>query len=86
MTREIIESFGSDVLHHAPYSPDLAPSDFYLFLYLKHSLGGKYFSDNEEVEVVVSFWLSYQTADFFEEGIKNSSDKFINKIRNYEEK
>ncbi|GFT11356.1 hypothetical protein TNCV_1144361 [Trichonephila clavipes] len=40
-TENLIESFGLEVLDHAPYSPDLAPSNFHLFLYLKHSLGGK---------------------------------------------
>ncbi|GFX26467.1 uncharacterized protein TNCV_950651 [Trichonephila clavipes] len=47
-TRELIESFGWEVLDHAPYNPNLSPRDFYLFRYLKHSLGGKRFSDNEE--------------------------------------
>ncbi|GFT77637.1 uncharacterized protein TNCV_3146221 [Trichonephila clavipes] len=29
-TRELIESFGWEVLDYEPYSPNLAPSDFYL--------------------------------------------------------
>ncbi|GFX66910.1 uncharacterized protein TNCV_999491 [Trichonephila clavipes] len=33
-TRELIESFGWEVLDHTPYSSDLAPSDFLLFRYL----------------------------------------------------
>ncbi|GFW44742.1 hypothetical protein TNCV_4482871 [Trichonephila clavipes] len=44
-TRELMESFGTEVLDHAPYSPDLVQSDFNLFRYIKHSLGGKCFSD-----------------------------------------
>ncbi|GFV65052.1 hypothetical protein TNCV_4670831 [Trichonephila clavipes] len=39
--------------------------------YLKHSLGGKRFSDNEEVKDVMNSWLSDQAADFFEEGFQN---------------
>jgi histone-lysine N-methyltransferase SETMAR len=31
------------VLHHAPYSPDLSPCDFFLFPKLKHSLKGTHF-------------------------------------------
>ncbi|GFX44179.1 mariner Mos1 transposase [Trichonephila clavipes] len=46
-TRELIESLGWEVLDHAPYSPELSPSDFHLLRYIKHSLGGKRFSDNE---------------------------------------
>ncbi|GFU16391.1 hypothetical protein TNCV_835801 [Trichonephila clavipes] len=45
-----IEAFGWEVLDHAPYSPDFAPSDIHLFRSLKHNLGGKRFSDNEEVK------------------------------------
>jgi histone-lysine N-methyltransferase SETMAR len=32
-----------EVLDHPPYSPDLAPSDFYLFGPLKHHLSGNIF-------------------------------------------
>ncbi|GFX95216.1 histone-lysine N-methyltransferase SETMAR [Trichonephila clavipes] len=59
----------SNLLDHAPYNPDLAPSDFHLFRYLKH--GAKRFSDNEEVKAAVNSWLSDQAVDFFEEGFQN---------------
>ncbi|GFX47541.1 uncharacterized protein TNCV_3015601 [Trichonephila clavipes] len=48
--------------------PDLALSTFHLFQFLKHSLGGKCFSDNEEVKVAVNSCLFDQTA---EEGFQN---------------
>ncbi|GFT10076.1 hypothetical protein TNCV_1115191 [Trichonephila clavipes] len=51
---DLIESFGWEVLDHVPCNPYLAPSDFNLFWYLKHSLGGKRFSDNEEVKAAVN--------------------------------
>ncbi|GFU67289.1 uncharacterized protein TNCV_3556151 [Trichonephila clavipes] len=57
-TRELIQSFGWEVLNHAPYSPDLAPREFHLFQYLIYSLGGKPFSDNEEMKAAVNSWLS----------------------------
>ncbi|GFW34325.1 mariner Mos1 transposase [Trichonephila clavipes] len=68
--RELLKYFGWEVLDHAPYSPDLAPSGFSLLRYLKHSLGEKRFSDNEEVKLVVNSWLSDQVADLFERGFK----------------
>ncbi|KAG8247946.1 Zinc finger and BTB domain-containing protein 41 [Homalodisca vitripennis] len=37
-------------LEHPPYSPDLAPSDFHLFRYLKEFLGGKRFDTDDEKE------------------------------------
>lgn len=43
----------------ATYSPDLAPSEYFLFPNLKICLGGKRFTNKEEVESV--------TDDYFEE-------------------
>jgi transposase len=37
------------VLHHAPYSPDLAPCDCFLFPKLKHSLKGTHFQSIEDI-------------------------------------
>ena len=36
-----------EILPHPPYSPDLAPSDYFLFPNMKTWLGGKRFSSNE---------------------------------------
>ncbi|KYN28021.1 Presenilins-associated rhomboid-like protein, mitochondrial [Trachymyrmex cornetzi] len=40
---------------HPPYSPDLAPSDYYLFPNLKRWLQGKRFRSNEEVIAEIEF-------------------------------
>jgi histone-lysine N-methyltransferase SETMAR len=40
-TKALLEKFGWDLISHPPYSPDLAPSDYHLFLNLKKHLGGK---------------------------------------------
>ncbi|UYV84051.1 hypothetical protein LAZ67_X000979 [Cordylochernes scorpioides] len=39
---------GFELLPHAPYSPDIAPSDFNLFTHLKRSLSGIHFRSDEE--------------------------------------
>ncbi|GFU76657.1 uncharacterized protein TNCV_3833001 [Trichonephila clavipes] len=65
--RELIKSFGWEFLDHTPYSPYLAQSEFDLFRYPKHSLGGKRVSDNEEVEKAINSWLSDQVADYVED-------------------
>ena len=39
-----------ELLPHPPYSPDLAPSDYYLFGNLKKWFSGQRFTSNEEVE------------------------------------
>ena len=38
-----------EILAHPAYSPDLAPSDFYLFGYLKEKAKGKKFCDENEI-------------------------------------
>jgi transposase len=43
--REFLASKQITVLEHPPYSPDLAPSDFFLFLKIKEILKGRHFDD-----------------------------------------
>ncbi|GFY10141.1 histone-lysine N-methyltransferase SETMAR [Trichonephila clavipes] len=51
-TQNLIRSFGWEQIDHPLYSPDLAPSDFHLFRYLKEFLGGKRFDTADEVKEV----------------------------------
>jgi hypothetical protein len=39
-----IEELGFTLMPQPPYSPDLAPCDFFLFSYLKQHLEGKHFA------------------------------------------
>ncbi|PNF31849.1 hypothetical protein B7P43_G08910 [Cryptotermes secundus] len=57
-------------LTHLPYSPDSAPSDFYLFGRLKSDLQGMRFVDNDAVIQTVREWIRRQPQDFFEKGIR----------------
>ena len=38
-----------ELLRHPPYSPDLAPSEYFLYPNLKKLLGGKRFYSNDEI-------------------------------------
>jgi len=50
---------GYEILPHPPYSPDLAPSDFFLFPTLKSSLRGRRFdTDNSVIAVTEDFFSS----------------------------
>ena len=44
-------------IYHPPYSPDLAPSDYHLFLELKRQLKGLHFSYDMEVIAAAETWL-----------------------------
>jgi histone-lysine N-methyltransferase SETMAR len=53
-TQDLIATFGWEQFDHAPYSPDLAPSDFHVFLHLKNFLGGWRFHDDKEIKEAVN--------------------------------
>ena len=46
---EFIDSAGLRNAPHPPYSPDLAPSDFYLFGYLKNKMKGESFPSADDL-------------------------------------
>jgi hypothetical protein len=47
-TRAVLEHFNWELFDHPPYGPDLDPSDYHLFTYLKNWLGSQCFNSNEE--------------------------------------
>ena len=60
-----IEHAGLTLLQHPPYSPDLAPSDYYLFRHLKKHLRGKSFTGVEDLQRAVEEFFGNCTPDFF---------------------
>ena len=49
-----------------PYSPELAPSNFHLFLHLKKHLAEKKLDDDDEVQKEVMTWFKGQEADLYD--------------------
>ena len=54
---------------HPPYSPDLAPSDYYLFGPMKEGSRGKHYTSDEEVKIAAMKSLKEQSTEFYEAGI-----------------
>jgi len=52
--REFLAKKSFPVLPHPPYSPDLAPCDFYLFPKLKSKLKGHHFRTMENIQKIVT--------------------------------
>ena len=48
-----IERNGYELIPQPAYSPDLAPSDYFLFLNLKKDIRGRHFQSNKEVVAAV---------------------------------
>ena len=61
---------GYELHPHLSYSLDLAPSDCFLFLYLKKWLGGKRFDPNDEVISQTNTCFEDLDKSYFMKGIK----------------
>jgi len=88
-TQDLITSFKWEQMDHLLYSPDLAPSDYHLFLHVKKFLGGKWFDDDNDLKDAVWKWLTSQTASFYEKGTQKRVphyDKCLNNGGEYVEK
>jgi hypothetical protein len=65
--RDFLAKHSIPVVPHPPYSPDLAPCDFFLFPRLKSILKGKRFQDVAEIQLITTRQLqaipkqAYQT-------------------------
>jgi histone-lysine N-methyltransferase SETMAR len=58
-----------ELLQHPPYSPDLAPSDFYLFPKLKPFLACQHFSLNQEATAAVEGYFADLMKNHYRDGI-----------------
>ena len=88
-TQDLITSFKWEQMDHPLYSPDLAPSDYHLFLHLKKFLGSKRFDDDDDLKDAAQKWLTSQVATFYEEDIQKlvpRYDKCLNNGGEYVEK
>jgi histone-lysine N-methyltransferase SETMAR len=86
--QDLITTLGWEQFDHPPYSPELAASDFHVFLHLKTFLGGWQFHDDSEVKEAVNMWFASQAASFYDAGIQKlvPSYKCLNNGGNFVEK
>ncbi|KAJ4429991.1 hypothetical protein ANN_22195 [Periplaneta americana] len=89
-TAAVLTEFGWELFHYLLYSPDLAPSDFHVFLHLKKFLSsGEHFRNDEELKTSVTRWFHSQAAEFYDRGIQKlipRYDKCLNSDGVYVEK
>lgn len=79
VSHETMEFFAGKpvkLLPHPPYSPDLAPSDYFLFAHLKKHLRGKHFKTDSEVKEAVKQFFDSKPPDFYERGIRMLIEKY----------
>ncbi|KAJ4435135.1 hypothetical protein ANN_23711 [Periplaneta americana] len=64
-TAAVFKEFGWELFHHPPYSPDLAPNDFHVFLHLKKfQSSGERFGNDEELKTSVTRWFHSTTEGY----------------------
>lgn len=77
LTKETLQEMNVEVLPHPPYSPDLAPCDFWLFPTVKNALRGRKFSSNEELNAAVRVKLR----DLCSNGLHHVFDAWMKRWR-----
>ena len=58
---DAVERNGYELILHPAYSPDLAPSYYFLFPNLKQDIRGHHFQSDEEVVARVEEWAETRT-------------------------
>lgn len=89
VAKAAVRDCGFEEINHPPYSPDLAPSDYYLFPNLKKDLRGKRFSDDDELKAAINTHFQEKPEEYFLEGLKKlipRSNKCIEGLGDYIEK
>jgi hypothetical protein len=74
------------VIPHPPYSPDLAPCDFFLFSKMKLKLKWRRFDTNEEIQAELQRVLDTPTENDFEEAFQKQRrrwDVYLHAGENY---
>lgn len=75
-TKEFIKNLNWELLEHPPYSPDIAPSDFYLFRSLECYLRGKCFADHDALKNGINSYFASKTASFFKKAFDDLPKKW----------
>ena len=65
-----------EVLPHPAYSPDLTPSNYYLFSSLDHVLAERHFDSYEDVRKWLDKWFASKDEEFFWRGIHKFPERW----------
>lgn len=71
-----VKQCGFTEISHPPYSPDLAPCDYYLFSKLKSDLRGRKFETDDDLQAAVEAHFATKEENYFYKGIDTLSRRF----------
>jgi histone-lysine N-methyltransferase SETMAR len=82
LTQQKIEQLGWEVLPHPPWSPDLAPSDYHLFLSLRNYLCNKHYEDFDELKSDLTAFSESKPGSFYRCGIELLPERWSKVVEN----
>ena len=65
-----LETLNWEALPHPPYSPDIAPPDYYLFRSMAHGLDDQQFRSYEDIEKWLDSWIASRDEHCYPNGIQ----------------
>ena len=77
-----LETLKWEVLLHPPYSPDIAPSDYYLFRSMAHGLADQQFRSYEDIEKWVDSWIASKDEHFYRNDIRALRERWAEVVAN----
>ena len=75
-----LETFKKEVLPHPPYSPDIAPSDYYLFRSMAHGLADQQFLSHEDIEKWLGAWIASKDEHFYRNSIRALPERWAKNV------
>jgi len=82
LTQQKIEQLGWEVLPHRLCSPDLAPSDYHLFLSLRNYLCNKHYEDFDELKSDLNAFFESKPGSFYRRGIERLPERWSKVVEN----
>ena len=77
-----LETLKWKVLPHPPYSPDIVPSDYYLFRSQQHGLADQQFRLYEDIEKCLDSWIASKDEHFYHNGIRALPESWAKVVAN----
>ena len=76
VTRQKLRELGWEVLLHPPYSPDLAPGDYHIFLSMANELSSRKLATTQSCENWLSEFFDNREASFYKRGIMKLASRW----------
>lgn len=71
-----LHELGYEILPHPPYSPDISPTDYHLFLSFDNFLRHKMFNNQYDVQQAFVSFIESRDPDFFKSGINKLVERW----------